>query len=292
MANCYLNDRICDLHEASVSVLDRGFLFGDGVYEVVPVYARMPFYWQAHMARLAQSLTAIDLEFDLARLAAPRDSLIAQCEQAEQSLYLQITRGVVYPRKHPPPDKNKTTPTLFMVAQPRAAPLPELHARGIACITQADFRWLRGFIKSTSLLPAVLLANEAKKAAVEETILIRDGIVTEGFSSNVMLVHGQVVSTPVADARILKGVTYEVVLQCAEQAGFEVVRREIGEAELWTADEIWISSSTREMLPVTRLDDKPIGGGKPPATQTAFQKVYAEFKKHVELTCKESPADE
>lgn len=276
MANCYLNDRFCDIADAQVSVLDRGFLFGDGVYEVIPIYRRTPLGWRSHMQRLADSLAAIGLDFNIARLREPCAKLVASCPHADQSLYVQITRGAAAVRKHAPPDN--ITPTVFAFTMPRQPPATEQLQNGIACITRADFRWLRGFIKSTSLLAAVLLASEAKKATVEETILLRDGVVSEGFSSNVMVVRGEQVSTPIADRRILRGITYEAVLHCVAQAGFTVARRDIAEGELHTADEIWISSSTREVLPVVQLDGKPVGSGKPGAV---FAKIYSEWQRYI-----------
>ena len=275
-AVCYLNGEYSSPDKTFVSVLDRGFLFGDGVYEVVPIYARRPLCWDEHIARLRASLAAIRLDFDPAGLWDIARRLVADCAAPDQSLYIQITRGAAAQRRHYPPAPADAAPTVFMMADARAAPAQV--ADGIGCIIREDFRWRRGDIKATALLAAVMLADEAQRLDVTETVLLRDGVVTEGFSSNVMVVEDDVVCAPRADSRILRGITYQLALECAAAVGYRVWEGDISAVRLYGADEVWISSSTRELLPVVALDGLPVGAGKPGAV---FRAVHAALQSKI-----------
>ncbi|MDM5146930.1 aminotransferase class IV [Candidatus Persebacteraceae bacterium Df01] len=279
MTLCYLNGEIEHLKDARVSVLDRGFLFGDGVYEVVPVYAGKPFYWERHMERLARSLKKTGIEAKTELLEQSVQELISRADSDYLALYIQITRGAAATRKHFFP-RPAPSPTVFMMATPLAPVAAEKIQNGVCCRSEKDFRWQRGDIKSISLLGAVLVSEEATAGGYEETIFVRDGVVTEAAACNIIVVQDKNhVVTPVADERILRGITRDVVLEIARSLDIEVVERDVTRAELAVAPEVWITSSTREVLPVTELDGVAIGSGKPGAV---FQKVYAALRRHIE----------
>lgn len=274
---CYLNGEFVALADARISVLDRGFLFGDGIYEVVPIYRRQLFHWQRHLNRLDASLDKIRLPFNTAALMAPIQRLIAECEDDTQALYIQITRGAAAVRQQKPPPG--LTPTIFMMTNPRPKVAAKKLRDGVSAVTMEDFRWRRGDIKSVSLLAAVLIADQADSEGSEEAVLLRDGMLTEGASSNFIVVHGKTLSTPILDNRLLDGITCQVVLELAQQAGYQIRRQEIAAAALKTADELWLTSSLREMLPVTHLDNAPVGGNGVPGA--VFREVYAALQAHI-----------
>ena len=276
----YLNGAFLPLAEAHVPVLDRGFIFGDGVYEVIPVYSRRPFRLPEHLRRLQRSLDAI-------RLANPLDDdewakliqeIVARNSGDDQSVYLQITRGVAR-RAHEFPRDAK--PTVFAMSNPLATPSREQIESGVACITAIDFRWLRCDVKSIALLANCLLKQLAVEAGAAEVVLLRDGFLTEAAASNVFVVRAGTLLAPPKDHLILPGVTYDVVLElaAAERIPFEV--RRISEHELRTADEVWLSSSTKEVLAVTALDAQVIGDGKPGALFRRMHALYQDFKQTV-----------
>jgi D-alanine transaminase len=276
----FLNGSFLRMDEARVPVLDRGFIFGDGVYEVVPVYARRPFRLQEHLRRLQYSLDQI-------RLANPYSDqewsrlileLIARCQHADQGLYLQVTRGVAK-RDHAFPKGAK--PTVFMMTNALSTPSPEAVANGVAAITAADNRWLRCDIKSIALLGNVLMRQLAVEAGANETIMIRDGWLTEGSASNVFLVRYGVILAPPKSNLILPGTTYDVVLELAAKAGMPVEVRPVSEAELRSADELWLTSATREVLAVNSLDGKPVGGGAPGPVFRRMYALFRDFKKEL-----------
>jgi D-alanine transaminase len=276
----FLNGSFLRMDEARVPVLDRGFIFGDGVYEVVPVYARRPFRLQEHLRRLQYSLDQI-------RLANPYSDqewsrlileLIARCPHADQGLYLQVTRGVAK-RDHAFPKGAK--PTVFMMTNALSTPSPEAVANGVAAITAADNRWLRCDIKSIALLGNVLMRQLAVEAGANETIMIRDGWLTEGSASNVFLVRYGVILAPPKSNLILPGTTYDVVLELAAKAGMPVEVRPVSEAELRSADELWLTSATREVLAVNSLDGKPVGGGAPGPVFRRMYALFRDFKKEL-----------
>jgi len=276
----FLNGSFLRMDEARVPVLDRGFIFGDGVYEVVPVYARRPFRLQEHLRRLQYSLDQI-------RLANPYSDqewsrlileLIARCPHTDQGLYLQVTRGVAK-RDHAFPEGAK--PTVFMMTNALSTPSPEAVANGVAAITAADNRWLRCDIKSIALLGNVLMRQLAVEAGANETIMIRDGWLTEGSASNVFLVRNGVILAPPKSNLILPGTTYDVVLELAAKAGMPVEVRPVSEAELRDADELWLTSATREVLAVNSLDGKPVGGGAPGPVFRRMYALFRDFKKEL-----------
>ena len=273
--------------EATIPVLDRGFIFGDGVYEVIPVYSRRAFRLSEHLKRLQASLDGIRLpnphsEAGWGKLV---DELIARNEGEDQYLYLHITRGVAK-RDHAFPQP-PVTPTVFMMSSPLLHPAAELLATGVSAVTASDNRWLRCDIKAISLLPNVLLRQLAVDAGCAETILIRDeagggdGFMTEGAASNIFINKNNVLCAPPKNSLMLPGITYDVVLElaAAHHIPFEV--RKIGKAELFSADEILLTSSTREVMPITLLDGKPVGNGKPGPMFTRLYSLYQNFKSEV-----------
>jgi len=270
----YLNGEWMRLEDAKISVLDRGFLFGDGVYEVIPVYARQPFRLAHHLKRLQYSLDGIRLGNPMGDEAwtALIGELIARQAFADQGVYLQVTRGVAK-RDHAFPQG--VTPTVFMMANPLVTPTAEQVARGVACVTALDNRWLRCDLKTVALLGNVLLRQHAVDNGAAETILFRDGWLTEASASNVMIVKDDRIIAPPKDNLILPGITYDASLELAQEGGLPLQIRPVREAEVWTADEIWLSSSTREVIAVTALDGKPVGSGVP---GPMFKRMYALFQ--------------
>ena len=257
----YLDGAYLPLAEARISPLDRGFLFGDGVYEVVPVYSRRPFRLDEHLRRLQTSLDGI-------RLANPhrvdewRSIILRIIDEAgfdDQTVYIQVTRGADTKRDQAFP--KAVAPTVFLFTAPLISPTPEQRAAGVAAITAADIRWARCDLKSVALLANVLLRQQAVENECVETIMLRDGCMTEGAASNIFLVKNGVILTPPKDTRILPGITYDVVLELAARHGMAHEIRDVTEAELRTADELWMTSSTKEVLAITTLDGKPVGHG-------------------------------
>ena len=276
----FLNGSFVPMDEARIPVLDRGFIFGDGVYEVIPVYARQPFRIAEHLRRLQYSL-------DQVRMHNPHSDgewrrlileLIARCPHDDQSLYLQVTRGVAK-RDHVFP--KDAIPTVFMMTNKLSTPSAEMVARGVPAITAADNRWLRCDIKSTALLGNVLMRQLAADAGANETIMLRDGQLTEGSASNVFVVIGGTIVTPPKSNLTLPGTTYDVVLELAQQGGLKAEARPVSEAELRAADEVWITSATREVLAVTTLDGKPVGTGTPGAVFRRMHALFTEFKSNL-----------
>ncbi len=273
----YLNGEFLPLEEARVPVMDRGFVFGDGVYEVVPVYHRRPLAWERHWARLEHSLQGIRLANPLSREAWEQivERLVAESEQADQSLYLQITRGVA-PRDHGFPAN--IVPTVLAMSKPLAPPPQAWLQDGVQAVTRQDDRWLHCDLKTTALLANLLLRQQALDVGAVECILLRDGRLTEGAASNVVLVIDGTLVSPPRDHRMLAGITLELVMALAQRHGVTVQEREVTEAELRGAQEIWLTSSTREMLPVTRLDGVPVGTGKPGPVGQRLLAAYQALK--------------
>jgi D-alanine transaminase len=277
MNQVYLNGEFMPLEKARVSVLDRGFLFGDGVYEVIPVYGGKPFRLAEHLNRLEYSLAAIRLTSPLTREQWARvfEGVVADAPE-NQSLYVQVTRGAGSDRNHLfPADAEPTVFAMCWEAKPRR---PEIVRDGVAAITLDDLRWLRCDVKSVALLGNVLLRQAAEDAGTEESILIRDGQVTEGSSTNVFLVENGEIATPPKTNLLLPGITRDLVIELAERAGMACTERGVSSSELTTADEIWLSSSTREVVPVTRLDDHPVGDGKPGPVWRRIDGIFQDFK--------------
>jgi D-alanine transaminase len=257
---CYLNGEYAPLAEAKISVMDRGFIFGDGVYEMVPVYGRRLFRFDEHMERLERSLAKLRIASPLTRaqwLEVARH-LVAEVPADDQWVYLQVTRGVA-PRNHVMPQD--IVPTLFAYSTPAKLISAEERRQGVACVTARDFRWERGDIKSTSLLGNVLARQISADQGVLETIMFRDGHLTEASSSNVWIVkEGALLGVPKSE-QVLEGIRVELLRELCEECGIGYNLRPISEAEVFAADEIIISSATKEVLAVTTLDHAPVGHG-------------------------------
>jgi D-alanine transaminase len=282
MTTIYLNGQFMPLAEARVPVLDRGFIFGDGVYEVIPVYSRRAFRLAEHLRRLQHSLDGI-------RLPNPHDDgqwekligeLIARNEGEDQYLYLHITRGVAR-RDHAFP-KPPVPPTVFMMSSVLSTPPAELLQSGVCAVTAQDNRWLRCDIKAIALLPNVLLRQAAVDAGCAETVLIRDNsFMTEGAASNIFVVkHGTLLAPP-KDNLMLPGITYDVILEIAQANGIPFEVRRVHVDEVFSADELLLTSSTKEVLPITRIDGKPVGSGAPGPMFERMHALYQTFKREV-----------
>lgn len=275
----YLNGAFLPVAEARVSVFDRGFLFGDGVYEVIPVFAGRPFRLPHHLRRLAASLEEIRLSNPLSEeqwKAVFARLIAANGGSGDQSVYLQITRGVA-PRDHAFPAK--ATPTVFAYAQPLKYPSAGEIEHGVAAVTAADIRWSRCDIKAITLLANALARQQAIERGAAETILIRDGEVTEGAASNVFVVRQGRLVTPPKGPYILPGITRDLVLELARAHGIPCAEEAVSETELRHAEEIWMTSSTKEILAVTRLDDRPVGSGRPGPLHARLLALYRDYKR-------------
>ena len=276
----YLNGQFLPIEQAHVSVLDRGFIFGDGVYEVIPVYSRHAFRLREHLRRLEHSLAGLRLAnpYSLDAWEELAHELITLNASEDQSLYLQITRGVA-PRDHAFPEN--TAPTVFMMSSPLTTPSSEQCEKGVAAISATDIRWDRCDIKSTALLANVLLRQLAVDAGAAETVLFRDGILTEGSASNIFAVEKGVILAPPKDNHMLPGITYDVVLELAAAHDIPVKIGYFDEARIRAADELWITSSTKEILAITSLDGKPIADAKPGPMFRRIYGWYQDYKNHV-----------
>ncbi len=278
----YLNGKFMPIDEATVPVLDRGFIFGDGVYEVIPVYSRRAFRLAEHLKRLQASLDGIRLpnphsETEWTSLIS---ELIARNAGDDQYLYLHITRGVAK-RDHAFPQP-PVRPTVFMMSSLLLHPPAELLASGISAVTATDNRWLRCDIKAISLLPNVLLRQMAVDAGCAETILLReDKFMTEGAASNIFVVNNGTLLAPPKDNLMLPGITYDVILEIAAANHIPFQVRKISKAEIFSADELLLTSSTKEVLPITTLDGKPVGNGKPGPMFARLHVLYQNFKREV-----------
>jgi len=282
---CYLNGDFLPVSEAKVSVLDRGFIFGDGVYDVVPVYGRRLFRFDEHMARLARSLSRVRIanpftpEQWLERIRTLVATLAEQQGAQDQVIYVQVTRGVA-PRDHVMPEG--IAPTVFIMSNPMKAVPAEQRHQGVACVTARDFRWERGDIKSTSLLGNVLARQISADADAAETIMFRDGYLTEAAASNVWIVHeGALLGAPRSE-HVLEGIRYELLRELCEEVGIAYNLRPIPEADVLSADEVMLSSATKEVLPVTRIDGEGVGHGalrgKPGPVYARLYEAYQRAK--------------
>ena len=278
---CYLNGDYLPLREARISPLDRGFLYADGVYEVMPVYGGRPFRFEAHAERLVRSLAALLMEDPHSRAEwhAILGALIERNGGGDCYVYWQVTRGAQYGRSHAPlPDIPRT---VFAFC----APLPQVSATtladGLACITAADTRWARCDVKSVALLANVLLRQQSIDAGAAETILLRDEELTEASASAVHVVLGGQVLTPPNSRRILPGTTRSVVEEMAARAGLTWRAASVSEAQLRAAEEIWLSAATREVQPVTRLDGRPVGSGVPGPRWRAVYEQLQRYKREL-----------
>lgn len=257
---CYLNGEYTPLAQAKVSVLDRGFVFGDGVYEVVPAYQGRLFRFDEHMQRLDRSLARV-------RIANPKShSQWLECSRVlidaqpagDQLIYIQVTRGVSL-RDHVMP--SDFMPTVFMMASPLNPPTAEQRHHGVACISARDFRWERCDIKSVSLLGNVLARQISADRGAAETIMFRNGFLTEGAACNVWIAHEGALLGPPKSEHVLEGIRYELLRELCEEVGIAYNLRPIPEADVFVADEVMISSASKEILPVTTLDGELVGHG-------------------------------
>ena len=272
----HFNGQLLPLDRISISPLDRGFIFGDGVYEVIPVYDGAMLRGREHFERLQRSMDEI-------RLANPHgvDEWLAITQgllkhhPGNQSVYIHVTRGVPPKRDHVLPQGLK--PTVFMMCYPLASPSREQVDNGVACVTSRDFRWEKCHIKSTSLLGNVLARQISADAGATETILLRDGMLTEASASNVFVVKDGVVAAAPQDNLILLGITYDLLVRLAAEGHIKLEIRQIPEAQLRGADEVWLTSSTKEVLAVTTIDGKPVGTGRP---GPVFKRMHALFQEH------------
>jgi D-alanine transaminase len=276
----FLNGSFLPLEQAKVSVLDRGFIFGDGVYELIPVYSRAPFRMDGHLARLERSLAAVGIRNPYAR-EKWREVVLGLVERQpwqDQAVYLQVTRGVAK-RDHAFPEG--VEPTVFAMSNPLVNPTAELVDKGAVAVSAVDNRWLRCDIKSISLIGNVLLRQVSAAVGAAETILFRDGMLTEASASNVFVVKNGLVLSPPKSNLILPGITYDVVVEIAAELKIPVEFRDVREAEVRAADELWVTSSSKEILAIVELDGKPVGDGAPgPVFRRAWQ-GYQEFKRRV-----------
>jgi D-alanine transaminase len=287
---CYLNGEYLPVNRAQVSVLDRGFIFGDGIYDVAPVYGGRLFRFDEHMARLERGLQKVRIpnphtrEEWLARCRRLVAMLMEQKGAADQVVYIQVTRGPA-PRDHVMPEH--VSPTVFMMANPMKPPTAEQRHHGVACITARDFRWERGDIKSTSLLGNVLARQMSADHGAAETIMFRDGFLTEASASNVWVVHeGALLGVPKSE-HVLEGIRYDLLRELCEECGIAYNLRPIPEADVLAADEVLISSATKEILPVTRIDGESVGHGalrgKPGPVYARLYEAYQQAKRTMSI---------
>jgi D-alanine transaminase len=276
----FLNGELLPLDEAKVPVLDRGFIFGDGVYELVPVYSRVAFRLDEHLARLERSLGEAKIRNPYSRQRWRE--IIYQLVDAQpfedQGVYFQVTRGVAR-RDHAFP--RDIQPTVFMMANPLVNPPRAQVDAGGAAVSAQDNRWLRCDIKSISLLGNVLARQISADAGASETILFRDGKLTEASASNVFIVRRGVIVSPPKSSLILPGITYDVVTELARANGMPLEFREVPEAEVRSAEEIWVTSSSKEILAIVSLDGRKVGDGKPGPQFRRMYELYQEFKRSV-----------
>ena len=276
----FLNGKLLPIEQASVSVLDRGFIFGDGVYELVPVYSRVPFRLDEHLTRLERSLGEAKIRNPYTR--AQWRSNIYQVIDAQtfddQGVYFQVTRGVAK-RDHAFP--KSLEPTVFMMSNPLVSPPQAQVDKGGAAVSATDNRWLRCDVKSISLIGNCLLRQLSSEAGAVETILFRDGKLTEASASNVFIVKRGVIHSPPKSDLILPGITYDVVSELARANNLPIEFRDVAEAEVRAADEIWVTSSSKEVLAIVELDGKPVGDGRPGPVFHRMHQLYQEFKQTV-----------
>jgi D-alanine transaminase len=277
----FLNGKLLPMEEARIPVLDRGFIFGDGIYELVPVYSRVPFRLDEHLARLERSLGEVKIRNPYTR-AQWRQHIFALIDaQAfeDQGIYFQVTRGVAK-RDHAFP-KN-VEPTVFIMSNPLVNPPKEQIENGASAMSAADYRWQRCDIKVTSLIGNCLLRQISAEAGGAETILFRDGKLTEASASNVFVVKQGTILSPSKGNLILPGITYDVITEIAQANGMPLkYRDDITEAEVRGADEVWVTSSSKEVLAIVELDGRKIADGRPGPVFRRMHQLYQEFKQKV-----------
>ena len=283
---CFLNGEYLPLAQARIPVLDRGFIFGDGIYDVVPVYGRRLFRFDEHLARLVRSMSKIRIDNP-----ATRDQWLERCRklvqarpEEDQVVYIQVTRGVG-PRDHVMP--LGLTPTVFMMANAMKPATPEQRHAGVACTTARDFRWEHGDIKSTSLLGNVLARQISADHGGIETIMFRDGFLTEAAACNVWVVHEGALLGPPKSEHVLEGIRVELLRELCDDCGIAYNLRPIPEADVRAADEVLLSSATKEVLPVTKIDGEGVGHGalrgKPGPVYARLYEAYQRAKQTMSI---------
>ncbi len=280
----YLNGQYLPIEDAKISVLDRGFTFGDGIYEVIPVYNGHIFRLKEHIERLNNSLDEvfIDKPHEMDQWEKILRELIEKNSEKDpsedQSLYIQVTRGISE-RDHA--IDIATEQTVFAMIRPL---LKKDRSAGISAVIEEDIRWKYCHIKAITLLPSVMLRHKAKQSGATEALLIREGYVTEGAASNVFIVKNGIVKTPIKDGSLLPGITRDLVVELLSESGIPCEEVVIKETELKQADEIWITSSTWEIVPVIELDGKPVGTGRPGEVWQQAFRIYQEYKTRMSTT--------
>ena len=278
----YLNGAFLPIEEAKISPLDRGFIFGDGVYEVIPFYAGRGLRMREHLKRLQRSMDEIEIinpyaiEYWESMITTLIEKNGGVGGNNNVGVYIQVTRGVAK-RDFPPP--MGLTQTVFMMVNSLATPKPEIYTKGVSCVSLDDTRWLKCNIKSVALLGAVLLKHESKQAGGDDAVLFRDGYLTESSASNIAAVKNGVILCPPMDNLILPGITYELMIELARKNNIPLENRRVSRKEVKKADELWIMSSTKEVAPIVMLDDKPIGTGQPGPIFKQMYQLFQEYKR-------------
>jgi D-alanine transaminase len=272
----YLNGQWLPANEAKVSAFDRGFIFGDGVYEVIPVYGKRPFRLKQHLERLKRSCDAIRLTNPCKDTdwKAIIEKLISESDAQDQMVYLQITRGVA-PRDHAFPEN--VEPTCFAYGKALNFPDEKTQSQGVSAITTQDIRWLRCDIKAVALLANVILRQSAVENGAAEAILLRDESLTEGAASNIFIVKYDCIITPPKSELILPGITRDLVVELAHANNLCIEERAVSVEELMTADEVWMTSSTKEILPIVNINNNPVGNGKPGSMHKRVLAIYQDY---------------
>ena len=285
----FLNGQFMPMEEAKVPVLDRGFIFGDGIYELVPVYSRSPFRLEGHLARMERSLSEVKIANPYTRAEWTRiiEQMIEKQPFDDQAVYWQVTRGVAK-RDHAFP--KGVAPTVFMMSNPLVNPSKEVVENGGKAVTAPDFRWHRCDLKTISLIGNCMLRQFSFEAGAVETLLLREGKLTEASASNAYVVKDGVIATPPKDNLILPGITLDVVFDIVERGELPMEVREITEAQLRGADEVWVTSSSKEIVAIVDLDGKPVGNGRPGPVFRKAWLLYQEFKNEVMRSGKQARA--
>ncbi len=287
---CYLNGSFLPLKDARISPLDRGFLFADSVYEVLPAFGGRMYRFTEHFDRLIRSLreVAIPSPHTHSEWLQLLEELIARNQGADMYIYVQVTRGAEYGRNHAFPASS--TPTVFAMASPLPVLTPALRERGLSAITVEDFRWRRCDIKATTLLANVLMKQRASEAGAQEAIIVANGEVLEGSSTSVLIVSGEVLISPPDASTRLPGTTRDAALELARQL-MPIEIRPISVAEMFDATEVWIAAATRDVLPVTAIDGKAIGAGRPGAHWERMRQAFIDYRARLAATPAYEPLD-
>jgi len=277
----WLNGAFLPLNEARISPLDRGFLFADAVYEVLPVYDDRPFLFNAHIGRLERSLAAIGMEPPMTRAAwaSLLQELVQRNGGGQQFVYIQVSRGAEFGRNHAPDPTLK--PTIFLMASPLTLLEDQVREKGVAAVTVADERWKRCDIKSTSLLPNILAKGAAARAGATEAILLADGYLREGSSSAVLTVRDGAIYAPPEGPEILPSTTRALALKLAADLGIAIHIQSVTEASLREADEVMLGFATRGVLPVCQIDGSPVGTGRPGPVWTRLNEAFDVYRSTV-----------